>query len=96
MLGRRPEPSTCRALLLIVACLPTACAPIRGAPSHIKRRAERDLACPAEQLTYAKPGADTYDARGCNRQVRYVRACRQGTCEWRQDAPPQTVTAPPH
>jgi len=82
--------------MLLVGYLAAACAPIRGAPSHVRRLAERDLGCPADQLKYAKAGADTYDARGCNRQVRYVRACQRGTCEWRQDALPQTVAAPPH
>ena len=95
MYAKRPVASGCGLLLLVFSGLSAACAPIRGAPSHVRRLAERDLRCPAEQMSYAKAGVDTYDARGCNRQVRYVRACRRGTCEWRQDAPPQTVTAPP-
>jgi len=82
-------------LLLLVACQSAACAPIKGAPGHVRRLAERDLNCPAEQLRYAKAGADTYDARGCNQQVRYVRACRHGNCEWRQDSPPQSLGSPP-
>ena len=94
MRTRRAE-RTRPGLLLLVACLIHACAPIRGAPSRIRRRAELDLHCPAKRLSYAKPGPDTYDARGCNRQVRYVRACREGDCEWRQDAPPQTVGTTP-
>jgi hypothetical protein len=95
MSGQRVDVSKCGLTLLIAGCLAVGCAPIRGAPSHIKRLAERDLSCPPEQLSYAKPAADTYDARGCNRQVRYVRACRAGECVWRQDALPQTLPASP-
>lgn len=68
-------------LSLYVACFALGCgAPEAEAPQAPKRhpvavRAPFDLACPREQLRYARLDKNTMGVSGCGRRATYVRVC---------------------
>lgn len=49
---------------------------------QLQRHAGFDLQCPIAQTVVSKLDATSYGARGCGRQVRYVKQCAH--CQWTQ------------
>jgi len=83
------------ALAVFMACAPTpssvhlrrveASLPAGSLPEDdpLLARASFDLACPASQVALVYVDDRSQGARGCGRQVRFVRSCPR--CKWQRD-----------
>jgi hypothetical protein len=80
-----PRASPLAVILVLTACGPTysgrrARELDQGETVQIRHRAGFDLQCPDEQTTLIELDALSYGARGCGRQLRYMKNCAR--CQW--------------
>jgi hypothetical protein len=77
--------------LLFAAALLVACAPAEPAIHPVVSKAQFDLSCPRDQLTYLEIDEKTFGVRGCGKQTKYVEICRVTRafpgeeCQWIQN-----------